>query len=383
MSGLPDQEHPLVFFTGGTALKSLSQYLAFRTSGTVHLVTPFDSGGSTAVLRSAFAMPAVGDMRNRLLALADPTRVTHSLLALCDTRLSKNGNSIELGRSLAALTQEMDPHWKGIETGAGQFLRACLNSFLQAMPADFDLRNASLGNLFMAGDYLSEGRSLYSVLSKFSRLFHIKGVILPIVDENLHLAAVLEDGSTIVGQHLFRHLHSPVRRLFLTVHEPRNGVQAHTVCRPLVATPALKRLRTSSLICYPMGSFYTSVVANLLPEGVGQCVSRQCCPKVFIPNTGEDPELTGLTVLEEVEVLLHTLGADCPEARPSDLLTHVCMDLRNGKYAGYTRQLEDWFSAKGIVLINRDIVLPDGMHHDPERTGDMLLDLCQQGCGQC
>ena len=60
----------LVFFTGGTALRDLSRQLIHYTHNSVHLVTPFDSGGSSAALRRSFAMPAVGDIRNRLLALA-------------------------------------------------------------------------------------------------------------------------------------------------------------------------------------------------------------------------------------------------------------------------------------------------------------------------
>jgi 2-phospho-L-lactate transferase/gluconeogenesis factor (CofD/UPF0052 family) len=44
-------------------------------------------------------------------------------------------------------------------------------------------------------------------------------------------------------------------------------------------------IREAELICYPMGSFYSSLIANLLPKGVGKAVSRNPCPKVFIPNT--------------------------------------------------------------------------------------------------
>ena len=41
------------------------------THNSTHLITPFDSGGSSASLREAFGMLSVGDLRNRLLALAD------------------------------------------------------------------------------------------------------------------------------------------------------------------------------------------------------------------------------------------------------------------------------------------------------------------------
>ena len=62
----------ILFFSGGTALRGLSRHLLRHTRNSIHLSTPFDSGGSSASIRKAFHMPAVGDLRNRLVALADP-----------------------------------------------------------------------------------------------------------------------------------------------------------------------------------------------------------------------------------------------------------------------------------------------------------------------
>lgn len=78
---------PRLVFTGGTALRDLSRQLIHYTHNSVHLVTPFDSGGSSAALRRSFAMPAVGDIRNRLLALADSAVVPAAVMAFCASRL--------------------------------------------------------------------------------------------------------------------------------------------------------------------------------------------------------------------------------------------------------------------------------------------------------
>ena len=67
----PDLGPKILFFSGGTALRRLSRRLVRYTHNSIHVITPFDSGGSSAVLRKAFGMPAVGDLRNRLMALAD------------------------------------------------------------------------------------------------------------------------------------------------------------------------------------------------------------------------------------------------------------------------------------------------------------------------
>ncbi|MFW5836578.1 MAG: 2-phospho-L-lactate transferase CofD family protein, partial [Desulfovibrionaceae bacterium] len=68
---IPELGPRILFFSGGTALRELSREIIRYTHNTIHLITPFDSGGSSAKLREAFHMPAVGDIRNRLMALAD------------------------------------------------------------------------------------------------------------------------------------------------------------------------------------------------------------------------------------------------------------------------------------------------------------------------
>jgi len=67
----PELGPRMLFFSGGSALNKASRILKNYTHNSVHMVTPFDSGGSSAKLRKAFAMPSIGDLRSRLMALAD------------------------------------------------------------------------------------------------------------------------------------------------------------------------------------------------------------------------------------------------------------------------------------------------------------------------
>ncbi|MFW5958104.1 MAG: GAK system CofD-like protein, partial [Desulfosalsimonas sp.] len=55
---LPDLGPRLLFFSGGTALRELSAQLIGYTHNSIHIITPFDSGGSSAELRRVFHMPA-------------------------------------------------------------------------------------------------------------------------------------------------------------------------------------------------------------------------------------------------------------------------------------------------------------------------------------
>src|SRR3954466_10320020 len=67
----PELGPRILFLSGGSALRPLCRVLKQYTHNSVHLITAFDSGGSSAKLRQSFAMPAIGDLRNRIVALAD------------------------------------------------------------------------------------------------------------------------------------------------------------------------------------------------------------------------------------------------------------------------------------------------------------------------
>ena len=64
---IPELGPKILFFSGGTALRGVSAELVYYTHSSIHIITPIDSGGSSAVLRDAFGMPAIGDIRNRYL----------------------------------------------------------------------------------------------------------------------------------------------------------------------------------------------------------------------------------------------------------------------------------------------------------------------------
>lgn len=377
-----------LFFSGGTALRETSRALARKSRHSVHLLTTFDSGGSSAALRRAFAMPAVGDIRNRLVALADADAVPPSALEFFSARLRADGDPEALRQELMALGQSAHPVWRTLPEDYARAFRLHLGHFLRRMPPGFDPRLASLGNLLLAGGYLRHKRDLTPPIALFSRLLQVRGTVLPTVEESLHLAAELADGSLVVGQHRFKELPSPVVRLLLTVHEPdRNAENAETAppnatpCRPPLSPVAAEHLRAADLICYPVGSFYSSVLANLLPSGVGRAVARRGCPKVFIPNSGRDAELCGLGVAGQVETILRTLREDAPWARTEELLHLVLVDSRHGRYeGGLGPETLQELAALGVRVMDRDMVTEaDPGRHEPEAVASALLEICGAG----
>ena len=93
------------------------------------------------------------------------------------------------------------------------------------------------------------------------------------------------------------------------------------------------RIDDAELICFPFGSFYTSVLACVLPRGIGRAVADAGCPKVYVPNTVADPEQLSLPVAGSVERLLaHLRRSGSGELPTGRLLDLVLVDTRRGQY---------------------------------------------------
>lgn len=363
-----NNERPLLFFSGGTGPRELSRLMAACSIPSVHLVSTFDSGRSSRELRRAFAIPALGDLRNRLLALADSNKTSRAVIDFLSFRLPKSGNLEHLRNLLSELCNPNNDIWRQIPPRERTGLYNGLFQFLTRMPLSFNPLNASLGNLVLAGAYLQSGRNFSLALNYFSSLIHAKGIVMPICAENLHLAAKLENGNIIVGQDKFKALSHIIYKLFLTVHEPRAGMPLDEIaCRPPLYPPAKSYLKKCSVICFPMGSFYSSIVANTLVKGVGKAVAKSSCPKIFIPNSGIDPEIPGLDISEQASILLAYLKKDFPCAQNNELLNFVLIDKNNGKYPGGlgTKVLEK-LSLLGLDVIFCPIVDKiNPARHDP------------------
>lgn len=375
MRNTPDRAAPrILFFSGGTALRETSRILAGHTPHTIHLVTPFDSGGSSAVLRQYFRMPAVGDMRSRLMALADHSRP--GVTEICNVlsrRLSRTHAPKALRAELTAFAREEHPLMAAVADAPRALIGRLLRVFLEAGP-DFDPRGASLGNLVLAAAYFENGRKMELAAKLYAKMVAARGEVRLILDDDLHLLGILENGRRVLGQHLLTGkeappLTSPLRELHL-VHpgDPSRSV------RPAVAPGILDRIRAARLICYPMGSFYSSLVANLLPSGVGKAISRTAAPKVFIPNTFHDPESLGLSLREQISVLVRHLRADAPrDIAACDVLRYVLLDPAIEYPGGDCPQRE--LAALGVRTIFAPLTDPRTKAVDPRLLCQALLEL--------
>lgn len=365
-----------LFFSGGTALRTFCAELIRYTHNSIHIITPFDSGGSSAKLRQAFHMPAVGDIRNRLMALAEQSfQGSPEICELFAHRLPEKAPHSRLRSELTQMARGKHPLTAQVPSPMGPIICSHMQDFLTHMPEGFDLQGASIGNLVLTAGYLSNQRLLDSAIYLFAGLVQARGVVRPVVDQYRHLAAQLESGTVFVGQHRLTGKESapisaPVRRLYLCEDSrtPRPAsVQIRSKVRDLI--------RSAELICYPMGSFYSSLIANLLPRGVGEAVSSLECPKIYVPNTGTDPEARGLDPNSQTEILLSYLKADAPERIENrQVLSAVLVDRERGDYA--TPVDVGRLSALGVGVIDYPLVTgASAPLIDPGRLAEALLSL--------
>jgi CofD-related protein of GAK system len=372
----PELGPRILFFSGGSALNPLSRTLIEYTHNSIHLITPFDSGGSSASLRRAFHMPAVGDLRNRMMALADQSvQGNPDIFALFSYRFPKNGDNLGPRRRLGKMVSGHDPLVAAVPDPMRKIIRTHLKFFQSAMPAGFDLRGASIGNLVLVGGYLNHSRHLDPVMFLFSKLAEVRGVVRPVINKNLHLAAQLADGRIVIGQHLITGREVPpldtaITRVFLSRRKDRPQEM-----RPAIRRKIVRLIQSADLICYPMGSYFSSLMAALTPDGVAAAVAANECPKVFIPNTGRDSELIDQGVAEQVDILIEHLTRHGPGSpQVADLLHFVLVDSKGGQYPGGLDR--EAVERRGVRVIDTELVTPASRPLlDERRLGDAILSL--------
>jgi CofD-related protein of GAK system len=374
-SPAPQNGPRLLFFGGGTGLNAIANEIKYFTHNSVHLVPPFDSGGSSAALRRVYAMPAVGDLRSRLLALADDDAPdTFKIRAFLAHRLSSHGapaNALhqELLQWRRHRLTEYVSHLKA-QAEIGLYLDAVINS----MPADFDLRDASIGNLVLTGAYLENQRNIETATACLSRLLGTLGVVSCTVSDDLHLAARLDDGQIIFGQHRITGkevlpLSSGIADTWLNASEGRLEP-----ARCVLPDFNRQRIAQADTLIYGPGSFHSSLLAHFLPEGTAAAVAEHPGSKIYIPNLGLDPELVQRTPMQALHHFLERLQQSAGSSPPFQQLLNLILVDQSLASQFCRATLKDW----GIRLVATELTSPNSPYYNPQKLVQALLANIQQ-----
>ena len=310
-----DVEEPkLVVFSGGTAFNSVAADVKKLTTKVSYVLPVSDDGGSTAEIVRVLGGPAVGDIRSRCLRLADETNEEgRAVKALLAYRLSSS-SSAEAKREWYDIVEGDHALWEGVSEPYKHTIRAFLVHFhaqiLRHSSERFSFTGGSVGNFFFAGarTFL---RSLEAAIFMFTRVARIPegSMVLPAIctEERIKLAAELDDGNVIVGQHAISHpscdadsvavdkscweeLEHPIRRIFYLSSE--GDTKEHEVA-PVANPRVVGELASADAIVYGMGSLYTSICPCLILKGTGESVASRTCPKILVLNGVMDREMSG------------------------------------------------------------------------------------------
>lgn len=233
--------------------------------------------------------------------------------------------------------------------------------FANRMPDDFDLCGASIGNLIITGCFLEHNSDIVTSIYLIGHLLGVKGKVRPMTGANLHIRTIYEDGTEDVGQHLMgkRKQLSKIEKIDLVKSLHSEHRQEAKTCHLDFVSSEL--VVSADVICFPMGSFFGSVVVNLLAVGVGKKIQQCKSPKVYIPNTGVDPEMFGYTLVEMIRLIIGLVEKDIGSKVPvSEIMNFVLVDTRYCEYCVAVDK--DAIEELGIKII--DIPLVDDSHFE-------------------
>ncbi len=290
------------------------------------IVAVSDDGGSSGRLRSEMQMLPPGDIRNCMVALSEDS---HLLSKLFKYRFSGDGA----------------------------------------------LSGHSFGNLFLAalteitGDFAEAVRLSSEILAS-------KGHIYPATMADVHLSAVLEDGSVVRGETNISRSSLPIKRLKL---EPEN-------CEPL--PEALSAIHEADVITVGPGSLYTSLLPPLLVKGVAEAIGDSPAIKIFICNLMTQPgETDGYNSRRHLE----TVKKYAPQI-DFDFIVINDRAISGEQFSRYADEGAIQIGLQGSIsreiIYNVEIVsadlLDDGekVRHHPEKLAQVLLACAAQKFSQ-
>lgn len=214
------------------------------------IVSVSDDGGSTGRLRSEFSLPAMGDVRNVMVALsASEPLLSHIMEYRFDELDSKSLGGHSLGNLiLTAMTQK-----------TGNFMEA---------------------------------------IGSVSKILNVQGEIIPSSLQELTLLAKMEDGTVVRGESNIPVFSNHIQEIFYE--------------HPVKATrEAVAAILDTDVIIFGVGSLYTSIIPNVIIPAIKEALSQTKAKKVYYCNVMTQPgETDHYDGEKHMEALLKHAGTD-------------------------------------------------------------------------
>ena len=307
----------VVVIGGGTGLSTILHGLKEQTSNITAIVTVADDGGSSGRLREQFDILPPGDIRNCLVALADAEPLMRDL-------------------------------------------------FQFRFGSESELKGHSFWNLFITAMCKVTG-DFEKAIKESSKVLAIKGRVIPSTFDKIKLVAEYQNGQKTVGEAKIVKQNSPIKKVYL--------VPVH--CK--ASKESFEAIAEADIIILGPGSLYTSVIPNLLVDGIAEKIVQSKAPKVYICNVmTQSGETDNYTAFDHMNALIaHT--------RP-DILNYCIVNTgkvpkellkkyeEEGAYPVVSDS--DRIIEKGYNVIEGDVVnIQNYVRHDAKKLSKVIIDL--------
>jgi uncharacterized cofD-like protein len=301
---------------GGTGLSTMLRGLKTYSANITAIVTVADDGGSSGRLRRELGVLPPGDFRNCIVALADAEPL------------------------MARLFQYRFGQGSGLD-------------------------GHSFGNLFIVAMSGITG-NFEEAIREASRVLAVRGQILPSTLENVTLCAELAGEAHVLGESKISAANTPIQRVYL---QPE---------RPAAFPDAVRAILEADIVVVGPGSLYTSILPNLLVDGIAKALASTEALRVYVCNVATQPgETDEFRASDHVRALLrHVRGQPIDvvlandnhsgEIKPEWNVQHVVADL-------------EAIEQLGVDVALFDVVNPhNALRHSPDRLTAAIAQLYER-----
>lgn len=214
------------------------------------VVSMADDGGSTGILRDELGVLPPGDVRQCLVALSDSSRLMRNLM---NYRFENGG-----------------------------------------------LQGHSFGNLLLSALEKVTG-SFDRAVEEMGRIMAIKGKVIPVTTNKVHLKMILRNSKLLDGEHEID-VSTEIDKGFQSIYlEPF----------PEANSRAIDQIMTADLVILSPGDLYTSLIPNLLVDGVAKALRETGAKKALVVNLmNKRGQTTQFTVGDYLRELKRFIGKD-------------------------------------------------------------------------
>lgn len=364
-----EEKGTILMLTGGTASRTINIELIKRGYSIIRVLSAFDSGGSSKILRDRFTMPAIGDLRNALMQIASSSNSHSDIIHLFNYRInrhkeerSKTDLQEEFLKFIESDKEREHPLIRDLEFSNKIMCKTYLTSFWNQIKAYknntstmYDFNNGSIGNFILVGIYIACDRDINTAMHIFCNMWGITKhkVLLNTVEGEFNIRATYHDGTKIDNQDNVTDLDDEKDNYLenKAKYEKIKEIELFSDSSVGKDSPKINNLLQEELkiqssanrnfyrfraVIYGPGSFFTSTLQHFYVEQMIQTLQGvQSHTKILIVGFKKDKENHGYTQADLIEYFCEIIEKKIGTNELKSIITHAIVHqakTKNDKY---------------------------------------------------